>query len=483
MKKTLLLAAFAAFVSGAFAQTTYSGTTTSDSWVRSNNATYCNNTNAIEMRSYTSGPTYFYGLMSFEFTTPTDGNEVKSAILRTTTRYKKGDSELKVYGIDWVNAESVNYGSIGTAIEAAVAGTPIATFRVNGDRNNAPTDGGLNADYQTIEAWQNTLDITSYVRSLSTNKFTLLFVKTYDQDNSTQIYSREATGLSWNANVNGGAAIADADVQPLFTVEYQEATNTATEGVTAAVDGWVTNGASSYSGTEIELKNQIYTQDETEKTDLFYGVLHFDIPAAPAGKELSSASLRLVTERVKNDRATDVYFIDQEIADGDNYAALEPAINALTGTTPVASFTMSGNINSVVWDAQSEANSDIAAWTNEISLPVDQLTGKTTLNIILSAPNSRDSKNDSNRFFSSEATGFTNTNTGNAAGDFSATADQVVPKLTLKYVNPEEPTAIESVTVKADPVAKKGIYNLAGQRVENPTKGIYIIDGKKVVVK
>lgn len=482
MKKTLLLAAFAAFVSGAFAQTTYSGTTTSDSWIRTDSPGACQGGNAIEMKTYSSGAT-FYGLMSFEFTNPSSGNEVKSAILRTTTRYKKGDSELKVYGIDYVNAESTNYGNMQTAIEAAVAGTPLATFRVNGDGTRALTDGGITEAFQTVEAWQNTLDITSYVRSLSTNKFTLLFVKTYDQNNSTQIYSREATGLSWNANVNGGAAIADADVQPLLTVEYQEATNTATENITAAVDGWVANGASSYTGTEIELKNQVYTEEETEKTDLFYGVLHFDIPAAPAGKELSSASLRLVTERVKNDRTTDVYFTDQEIADGDNYAALETAINALTGTTPVASFEMKGNNNSVKWDGQSEENSKIAAWTNEITLPTDQLTGKTTLNIILSAPDSRDSKNDSNRFFSSEATGFTNTNGNNAAGDFTVATADILPQLTLKYVSPEEPTAIETVTVKAEPIGSKGIYNLAGQRVENPTKGIYIIDGKKVVVK
>ena len=29
----------------------------------------------------------------------------------------------------------------------------------------------------------------------------------------------------------------------------------------------------------------------------------------------------------------------------------------------------------------------------------------------------------------------------------------------------------------------KGIYDLQGRKVENPSKGIYIIDGKKVFVK
>ena len=44
-----------------------------------------------------------------------------------------------------------------------------------------------------------------------------------------------------------------------------------------------------------------------------------------------------------------------------------------------------------------------------------------------------------------------------------------------------EPTAVKSVTLK--PVADGYIYNLRGQRVENPTKGIYIRNGKKFVVK
>lgn len=41
---------------------------------------------------------------------------------------------------------------------------------------------------------------------------------------------------------------------------------------------------------------------------------------------------------------------------------------------------------------------------------------------------------------------------------------------------------IETVTVNKNS-SKKGCYNLAGQRVAQPSKGLYIIDGKKVVIK
>ena len=46
----------------------------------------------------------------------------------------------------------------------------------------------------------------------------------------------------------------------------------------------------------------------------------------------------------------------------------------------------------------------------------------------------------------------------------------------------DETTAIESVVKKAE--INDGVYyNLQGQRVDNPTKGLYIVNGKKVIIK
>lgn len=250
MKKNLLLfAIFTTLSMCAFAQATYTGTATNDSWIEKGTTT-CVNGDAIEMKTYTTNSDAsknktFYGLMSFEFTSPNDGNEVESAILRTTTKYKKGDSELKVYGIEYVDAESTNYNSMQTVIEAALAGTPIATFRINGYLNKAIFDDGISNDFLTVDKWQNIIDLTNYVRSLSTNKFTLLFVKTYDQDNSTQIYSSEATNQKWHTNINSGAAIADVDIRPLFTVKYSykkvDIIDYSSSVVTAKQDGLTIN--------------------------------------------------------------------------------------------------------------------------------------------------------------------------------------------------------------------------------------------------
>ena len=42
---------------------------------------------------------------------------------------------------------------------------------------------------------------------------------------------------------------------------------------------------------------------------------------------------------------------------------------------------------------------------------------------------------------------------------------------------------LSSLTPSPSPVGEGSIFNLAGQRVSNPTRGIYVIDGRKVIVK
>ena len=64
----------------------------------------------------------------------------------------------------------------------------------------------------------------------------------------------------------------------------------------------------------------------------------------------------------------------------------------------------------------------------------------------------------------------------------------VADNFRLKYYgNGEQPTGIETVTVKTDgettTTASPIIFNLAGQRLSSPRKGINIINGKKIVMK
>ena len=55
-------------------------------------------------------------------------------------------------------------------------------------------------------------------------------------------------------------------------------------------------------------------------------------------------------------------------------------------------------------------------------------------------------------------------------------------RLVLRFEDEDDPTAIGEVKSAAQPVQADNVYyNLNGQRVEKPTKGIYILNGKKVL--
>ena len=52
---------------------------------------------------------------------------------------------------------------------------------------------------------------------------------------------------------------------------------------------------------------------------------------------------------------------------------------------------------------------------------------------------------------------------------------------TLEKSGIEVPTAIEEIM--DENTKMKGIYDLQGRKVENPTNGLYIVDGKKMLIK
>ncbi|MBQ7572449.1 MAG: hypothetical protein IJT19_09470, partial [Bacteroidaceae bacterium] len=54
----------------------------------------------------------------------------------------------------------------------------------------------------------------------------------------------------------------------------------------------------------------------------------------------------------------------------------------------------------------------------------------------------------------------------------------------LFYLGKTQPDAVESLIADENVASRKAaIYNLAGQRVAKAQKGIYVVNGRKVVVK
>lgn len=230
MKTILLITTIIAFSININAQqTTYVGTSTGDCWPRVQAPSIKNGgTNAIEIKTYIDDDDNnqsFYGLMSFEFTEPIGNYEIKSAILRLTTRVPRGDRNMNIYGIEAsIDADNVSYNDVADQINEALSITPIATFELNGQGNKALTDAGLSANYQNIEAWQNTIDITTFVASLQSNKFSVVIEKNANQNSSSVIYSKDYSDLTWNSGLDSdiaGTTIPADDVIPQLTIVFE----------------------------------------------------------------------------------------------------------------------------------------------------------------------------------------------------------------------------------------------------------------------
>ncbi len=62
-----------------------------------------------------------------------------------------------------------------------------------------------------------------------------------------------------------------------------------------------------------------------------------------------------------------------------------------------------------------------------------------------------------------------------------ATAD--VSKVRVRIVTRGESTSIDNGQLTMDNAASGAVYDLQGRRVTHPAKGIYIVNGRKVVIK
>jgi hypothetical protein len=479
MKQSLLkiMALLALVVTGniVLAQETSVTRPVADTWVRANSPTSKGGSSKqLEVKTYTdaadaSKSNYFYALLTFEFTSPATGNEVKSATLRLTTRYKKGDSEIQLFPVDCIVDEgATDYHTVGNAIERAKSAMPISSVKLKGDGSKAPTDV-IAEDFQTVSAWQNTIDISSYVRSLTTNKFTLLIVKPYDQNNSSQIYAREAT----DETLKNGTVFAADDLVPQLTVDYQEVQGQRAVSKTSVADVWVSskNPDNKYNGNTVEMQ----TNGET----LYYGLMSFTFDAASEDEEIQKAELRLVTRYKKGDSQMLVYAFNGDVEEGvTTYNLASDAISQALASAPIATFAMKGCAQWAPTDKSvTEEYATVEAWTNRIDVTdyVKSLTG-TAFSILLQKPYEQ---GNSSQIWSKEAADVSNHAESSLSYTFKA--EDLVPQLTVTYQKRESTTiAIQDVSPSRAP---QGTFTLSGQRVSQPSRGIYIVNGRKVVVR
>ena len=294
-----------------------------------------------------------------------------------------------------------------------------------------------------------------------------------DQNSSSQIFSREAT----DQELKNGSVFAATDLVPLLTVDYQEATGTTQLTAGASADTFVRKGNKTNYGSNptMELYTYYNEKEDGSVEDLdFAGLMSFQMPAAPsADDELQSATLRLVTERAKGSIA--LYPYEGQWAENAIYEEQATAIAEARAKEAIATVKLAGQSNKAVTDNGVTMNT-VEEWTNLIDVTnyVKSLNGNNVNLLIVNPANTKTSV----KVYTKEAADVTLKD-----GSVFAAAD-LVPQLMLTYKKKAGgETGISLNKNSMDKAVPQGIYTMSGQRVSKATRGIYIMNGRKVVVK
>ena len=420
-------------VSAAWADVVETLTPSVDGWIRySSNTAYNFTSEEYETKHYTKDATDndFYAVMKFAIPEK-EGMKIKSATLRLVTKKSAAKTSMAIYKLTDEVTNTSSYSEL-TNMATDMAGTPLGTFTIaQGERSKQlGTDKLSKEEYNTYSKWVNNITLTASSISMGSN-LNIAVAIVGDRDGSdgsvNKFFSSRATDVTIGNNENSNTVVfAAADLVPLLTVTYEVDADVTSRVLTPSVDGWIRDassaGSSNYNNTTLETR---YYQSG-ESTTRFYGVMKFDIPTMP-GYEVQSATLRLVTERVKSARAAAVYVLGKELSSGDNYSTIGSYVETALGGSAIGSFSTVGQDNkSIVNDAVSETYQPISAWTNNISLSTAAVSGITSLSIVI-APTESNTRTQSTNYFTTEAADFS------TKDGVSVTAAEIIPQLTIVY--------------------------------------------------
>lgn len=199
---------------------------TADTYFRKANTAKHGSEATMEICTYNGGTDAskakdFVGAMSFELPAEalSDAYEIQSVSLRLVSERVKGSKGLSVYAYSDFD-ENDTYANEESKIATAKTESNLITkFDVKG----ASTAMGLDqlADtYKTVDAWTNTIDLTTYAKALENNKFSILLVK----DNSSEaikFYTKEQKDNVTNKK-DASIVFQAEDLVPQLTVVYSK---------------------------------------------------------------------------------------------------------------------------------------------------------------------------------------------------------------------------------------------------------------------
>lgn len=300
MKKTFLLIAAAILSVAAMAETTtITVTPNGDTWVRKNNTEAAKHGADTKMEVRTNHRTTtgtdgtvtvttdedFVGLLSFPMPViPTGATNVKATLVLTEERVK-GDRGIKIFplGMDF-DESKVNYSDVANAIVEARKGTALATFNAKGQDNKACVIDAVSDAYKSVTAWQDTIDLTTYVSAYAGANLTLFIsrVKT-EQANPVCFFTKEQKDFTPGTDGKGIALTAEeACPKLIITYEGNAIVNATTkvgyETLKAAVDAAAAgdrillNNDITVTGSRVDVKKALSIEGATGKETIICGV-------------------------------------------------------------------------------------------------------------------------------------------------------------------------------------------------------------------
>ncbi|MGN0243354.1 MAG: SpaA isopeptide-forming pilin-related protein [Lachnospiraceae bacterium] len=436
---------------------TYEYTATEDKQVRKNSTNQSATAISFEVRQSASDDSDFAGLLKFTGLQK-PGKKIASATLTLVGERKKaGNRPIDVYLFDdndW-SEESTQYADVETAIAETRQKTVLASFVPAGVNNKALFDaGGLDVG---LSAWINHIELTGLQGSTTDTLSFLLSAdaELYNSTAQTCFYTKDATEEALKAdayqatvleylNNNGYQA---EDLHPRLSIVYEDI-DSGIAAYSATEDKQLRKNNTSQSGTNktIEIKKVI--ADDSD----FAGLFKFS-GLQKAGKQIASATLKLVGERKKDsDGRIDIHLFSSNewSEDTTQYADVSSELEAVRATAPLATFEPSGVAGKAMYDSGG-LDVGLEGWTNEITLTGLQGSTADTISLLLSADEEYE-VTDQICFYTKDVSEETvHSAVLEYLQDKSYTVDDLKPELTVVY---EDTTEIQT--------GSDGIIKIAG---------------------
>jgi hypothetical protein len=426
--KLLLCSVALLFTGSTWAQTTVTVTADADTWIRSDNTSQ-NKGDATTMEIHYDGTNDFLGLI--RFTLPdealaSNGAVIKSATLRIVSERKKGASTINIYKYGNDFTETSATWTTESDYVATAKENKITSFTMNGTSASIALDNITSTTYQDISAWTNTIDLTNYVMEQAySNQANCNLMLGIDGTNSNQdcFFTREQTDFT-NSNLN--LTFSATDVVPQLTIVYTTSTLT-TSTATPTKDTWIRSGNTATHGSEATMEFQ-----KTSSSQMA-GLMAFEIPEAALsanGGIITSATLRLVSERKKGDGYVDIFAYGNDFDENTTYATEESYVTEAEAEDPIVTFTMNGQSGKSTTDSGVSGEYVYASgWTNTIDLTdYIKAQGEASNSSVSFLIQRSTEVATSNKFYTKEATDVTNSNLG-----ITFSADSLIPQLTITY--------------------------------------------------